>query len=73
MTSCRSRGGTVNYYKIMRLSDIFFGLLLFGGGVVAGVFLCEAEVITGDQIKRTTKKAVDKVRGKDQVDRATAN
>ena len=57
----------------MRLSDIFFGLLLFGGGVVAGVFLCEAEVITGDQIKKTAKKAVDKARGKGQVAPANAN
>jgi len=47
----------------MRFGDIFFGLLIFGGGIVAGVFLREGNVLTGDQIKTATRKTLDKARG----------
>jgi hypothetical protein len=52
---------------VMRFSDLFFGLLLFGGGVVTGVFLREADVVTGNHIKTAAKKVVNKVKnvGKD--------
>ena len=48
----------------MRISDIFFGLILFGGGVITGVFLREANVVTGPQIKKAAQKGIDKIKGK---------
>ena len=45
----------------MRFSDLLFGLGIFGAGIVAGVFLCEAKIVTGSQIKLTTKSVVDKI------------
>lgn len=57
----------------MRFSDLFFGLLVFGGGVITGVFLREANVVTGDQIRRTAKKSVDKMRGVSKAAPATNN
>jgi hypothetical protein len=47
----------------MRFSDILFGVMIFAGGIVTGIFLRESNVVTGEQIKKTTKNTIDKVRG----------